>query len=415
MKIHIIGGGTFTHVRSHLALAAPAFGETAKHISELFNADKRILDRGFEVCLHLTRMAGGSKDAPVTNEDVADLVNELVQDSDTRIIIFSVALADYQGHIDDVPSGKYAKRLQTRVEQEVHMVLTPTDKIIGTIRKNRKDIFLVGFKTTTGETSDVQYQRGLSLLKSNSCNLVLANDTQTRNNMIISPEESRLMEDVDRSKVLENLVDIVLHRTNLHFSSTKMVDADPIPWNSHLVSKNFREVVDHCIANKAYQALNNKTAGHFCIRTGENEFLSSQRKVNHNETSKNGLVRLTVNEQGEITCYGRNKPSAGATSQWQLLKDYPEAQYIVHFHCPLKQSASDSINIQSQREFECGSLECGINTSNGIKKFGDGIWAVMLDNHGPNILWNDSVRSADVISFIERNFKLGEKVGGNVS
>ena len=31
--IHIIGGGTITHVRNHLALATPAYGSTAKKIA----------------------------------------------------------------------------------------------------------------------------------------------------------------------------------------------------------------------------------------------------------------------------------------------------------------------------------------------------------------------------------------------
>ena len=34
-QIYIFGGGTFSHVRNHMALAAPAFGETAKRLAEL--------------------------------------------------------------------------------------------------------------------------------------------------------------------------------------------------------------------------------------------------------------------------------------------------------------------------------------------------------------------------------------------
>jgi hypothetical protein len=32
--IHIIGGGTVTHVRPHLAIASPAYGDTARTIAE---------------------------------------------------------------------------------------------------------------------------------------------------------------------------------------------------------------------------------------------------------------------------------------------------------------------------------------------------------------------------------------------
>ena len=38
-KIYILGGGTFNYVRNHLALAAPAFGETARKLKTLFNKE----------------------------------------------------------------------------------------------------------------------------------------------------------------------------------------------------------------------------------------------------------------------------------------------------------------------------------------------------------------------------------------
>ena len=36
-RIYILGGGTFTHVRAHMSLAAPAFGETAINLTSRFN------------------------------------------------------------------------------------------------------------------------------------------------------------------------------------------------------------------------------------------------------------------------------------------------------------------------------------------------------------------------------------------
>jgi hypothetical protein len=35
--------------------------------------------------------------------------------------------------------------------------------------------------------------------------------------------------------------------------------------------------------------------------------------------------------------------------------------------------------VRSQRPFECGSHQCGRNTSDGLREIEDGIWAVMLD------------------------------------
>ena len=52
-QIHIFGGGTVSHVRNHLALAAPAYGSTAKALATLC---KQIIPK-METVLHLTRMA----------------------------------------------------------------------------------------------------------------------------------------------------------------------------------------------------------------------------------------------------------------------------------------------------------------------------------------------------------------------
>src|SRR6478609_1211563 len=97
-KIHIIGGGTFSHVRNHLALAAPAFGTTARKLYDLFVRS----ESKDGVLLHLTRMASPtSTSAPVTNEDLAKRIEQLVADPDTGVIILNAALCDYDGSVID--------------------------------------------------------------------------------------------------------------------------------------------------------------------------------------------------------------------------------------------------------------------------------------------------------------------------
>lgn len=61
--------------------------------------------------------------------------------------------------------------------------------------------------------------------------------------------------------------------------------------------------------------------------------------------------------------------------------------------------------------------ECGKNTSRGLKKFWVGnteIMAVMLDNHGPNIVFNRNANPSHIIEFIGKNFDLASKTGGPV-
>jgi hypothetical protein len=69
-QVRIFGGGTFSHVRPHLALAAPAFGETARVIRDLISYHNNL-----SPVLHLTKMAGGGM---VTNADVAERVQGVV-------------------------------------------------------------------------------------------------------------------------------------------------------------------------------------------------------------------------------------------------------------------------------------------------------------------------------------------------
>lgn len=119
-----------------------------------------------------------------------------------------------------------------------------------------------------------------------------------------------------------------------------------------------------------------------------------------------GLVEVHTDGEDSVIAFG-SKPSVGGQSQRILFATHNNADCVVHFHCPLKEG-NTSIPIVSQREYECGSHECGENTANGIKWFGD-IGCVMLDKHGPNIIFNHNIDPQIVIDFIESNFDLSKK------
>jgi len=81
---------------------------------------------------------------------------------------------------------------------------------------------------------------------------------------------------------------------------------------------------------------------------------------------------------------------------------------VIHFHCPKK--SESKVPVRPQRNFECGSLNCGRNTTKGVQLFADDqIGAVMLDKHGPNILFKSDGDVQEVIRFIEENFELSEQ------
>ena len=403
MSIHIFGGGTIFHVRNHLALCAPAYGRTAQYINSFYD----------DAHLHLTKMVDRNSILE-TNADVEEKLDRLIADPYCRVIYFNVALCDYEGHVINngiaTPSGKYATRLKTS-EGTKPIEITPAAKLIGKIRKERKDIFVVGFKTTCGATSDEQYITALNMLKANSINLVLANDTLTRNNMIVAPEETRYCETTDRNKALTKLVEMTNSRSRNTFTRSTVIPGDSVSWQSNEVPDNLRKVVDHCIERGAYKRFRGVTAGHFAVKVTENEILTSKRKHDFNKLAEEGLVRVEYDGLDKVIAHGF-KPSVGGQSQRIIFDEHPDLDCIVHFHSPLKEIHMPIPEVD-QAPNECGSHQCGANTSKHIKQFDD-LFAVMLDNHGPNIVFSKNTDPQKVIDFIETYFDLEKKTGGLV-
>jgi hypothetical protein len=91
-----------------------------------------------------------------------------------------------------------------------------------------------------------------------------------------------------------------------------------------------------------------------------------------------------------------------------MLNENPNYDCIVHTHNPL--TGGSDIPVATQKPFQCGSLECGMNTASNLKGYGD-IKAVYLDKHGANILFKSSTRSIEVIDFLSKHLQLGTKVG----
>lgn len=412
-RIHIFGGGTVFHIRPHMALCAPAYGGAARFIEDEI-IRQGALQEGYLVNVHLTKMAD-SKSKLETNADVGRVLASVVDDPDTKVIFLSTAFCDYTAQVlEPVPtpvvgapgrlptaSGKDQPRLRTQDGGQV-LALTPAAKIISTIRGTRKDIFLVGFKTTAGETPEQQYLKGLNLLKKTSCNLVLANDVHTRLNMVITPEQARYHETTDRAEALRGLVEMAMLRSKLRFTRSTVIPGEAVRWDSDMVPESLRTVVNHCIERGAYKPFNGATVGHFAYKLDDKRFVTSRRKVDFNKLPEIGMVLVEAEDRDSVVAHGF-KPSVGGMSQRIIFSEHPDVDCIVHAHVPLKPGVN--IPVRSQREFECGSHECGQNTSDGLQNF-DGIKAVMLDKHGPNIVFNRNTDPQRVIDFIEQNFDL---------
>ena len=203
--IHIIGGGTVNHIRSHFALTAVAYGGTAKKIHALLE------QTGVSSHLHLTKMACAGESKIETNKDVAALTQRIIADAASTAVVFNAAVTDFEAQIGAVPSGKYATRLRSRDAAQEAIVLTPSDKIVPTIKENRPDIFVVAFKTTTHGTLEDQIERGRGLVTYAKADLVLANDTGTRRNLLLDKDGQVILDTQDRAVVLQAVAEQIIH------------------------------------------------------------------------------------------------------------------------------------------------------------------------------------------------------------
>ncbi len=397
--VAIIGGGTYSPIFNHMGLCSFARGGTARRLLKLFS-DTKLKPR-----LYLSKMAdnGGSGDFH-TNDDLQELIDHIKSDPAMKIIVLTAAVCDFvsQDGGDGVPRPK--------TDQECALFLSPAAKIVRSIRdEDHKHIFVVAFKQTHGASYNDMYRAGLKLCKEASVNLVLVNDTMGKHNMIVTPEEAAYGEG-GRNHALKELVDMTVLRSHLSFTRSTVVAGESVPWDSDEVPASLRAVVDHCIDNCANKSVGGATVGNFACKLSDNEFLTSIRRSNFNDLDEIGLVRVKTDGPDQVTAYG-HKPSVGGQSQRLVFGQHKGMECIVHFHCPLKHDHRDDIEVRSQRELECGSHECGQNTSDGLHWFGN-LKAVMLHKHGPNIIFPIDTDPFEVIDFIEANFDLSGKTGG---
>lgn len=480
-RIYVISGGTMVHIRPHFSLCAPAYGTIGCSLTDALvqGIFDKGMDKDFRVVPIFTRMAEYQGDRwgdygniqatctegvwygrqlleslglrhVETHEDLKTLTQALIQREDTRGIIMAAAVCDWKPQIlqeDDVNEtghvyvnerfttefGKGHPRLSTRLpghpdaRKGISLKMRPADKLIGMIRRERKDIFLVSFKTTAGVSREETYAAGLKSLKGSSSNLVLANDVQNHHNVIVTPEEFPYYCDT-RERAVAELAEMVLDRIRLDFVRTRMVPGDKADLvqlhEEGKIPSNFLPVLKHIIQRGAFKVLPwaERTSGHFgCVVLEEGlgfTRVSSIRKVNHNKVFEEGVAKIVSDEGDSIVAMG-GKPSVGEHTQRMIYEQIRaqghEVHSIVHFHCPFRKSTGIlDVPTAEQKPYECGSMQCGTNTSTNMMQIEEGIWAVHLEGHGPNIAWHRDVDPQRIIDFIEGGWDLTTKSGGNL-
>lgn len=372
-QVHIIGG--LSEESEH----ADQISETLARYAHAAAIDA--IDT-MDVSLHLTERSGGTEGLR-TETDLRELVRDITGNRATKLVVW----------LPDTPRVKQIAREFRNSNTE----------------KPRKDIYLAVNSRTEKANGQTQYNQALEYVKQSSANLALAHDTYTEKSMIVGPEEAAYDETDNLEQAVSSLIDIAELRSHLTFTQSTVIGGEPVDWNSSLVYPSLREVVDYCIRNDAYKPFLGVTAGHFAAKISENEFLTSRRKTDFRNLGKIGLVRVVTDGPDNVLAYGA-KPSVGGQSQRIVFDEHQGENCIVHFHCPIMPGSN--VPTVSQREYECGSHECGENTSRGLEVVDDGIKAVYLDNHGPNIVFNDRKDPRSIQEFVSDNFDLTKKTGG---
>lgn len=189
-KVVIISGGTITYIRPHLAISAPAYGTVGDDINIAFLQNNWNV---FDIVNTKTKMADKNS-AIETTDQLGYYVDELLKDNSVKCIILAAAVCDFnancivgQEHPQvDFKIGKCHPRLSSKSNIQIH--LEPAEKIANKIKKERPDIVLVTFKTTTNTIPDELIKiTGDSLIANNS-NMVIGNDIQNRFNVLVTSD-----------------------------------------------------------------------------------------------------------------------------------------------------------------------------------------------------------------------------------
>ena len=104
-----------------------------------------------------------------TPDEMLSSVTVILTKTRPDVLISTAAVLDY------VPSEMVDSKIPSGTH-ELSINLKPTVKIIDTVRKKHKKLFIVGFKVESGVTDEELEKRAMTKIESGVCDLVVAND-----------------------------------------------------------------------------------------------------------------------------------------------------------------------------------------------------------------------------------------------
>lgn len=229
-QIYVIGGGTVSYIRGHLAIANVSYGAMAYNIS----SSLREMEIKGELHEYSTKMAGDFFDAVElkgegswrravvfeetdprseedympgldTNEDIVRLVNEIIDKQRPRILFLMTEPCMFEGFAlgdertvvkfadgnriferPNTPSGPEEPTLHPKEDHEIR--LKACDPLEGI--KDKGELFVVGYHITEDVSEINQYHAGKIYLTKTKFDMVLIEDRKTGIHMIVCREEN---------------------------------------------------------------------------------------------------------------------------------------------------------------------------------------------------------------------------------
>ncbi|MHA1135635.1 MAG: bifunctional phosphopantothenoylcysteine decarboxylase/phosphopantothenate--cysteine ligase CoaBC [Candidatus Thorarchaeota archaeon] len=150
-----------------------------------------------------------------TSDDMRDAVMKALSEEKTDCFISTAAVLDY------VPSKKEDSKM-TSGKSNLAVKLVPTKKIIEEVRKQYKDLFIVGFKVESGISKKELEKRARAKIDAGICNLVIANDekkkgvafeSDTNEVLIVGPGSSvNHIPLASKRKIAHHIVDAIVKK-----------------------------------------------------------------------------------------------------------------------------------------------------------------------------------------------------------
>ncbi len=210
-RILVTAGATFEEIDPVRVITNKSSGKMGTSIAEqafLRGADTLLL-RGS----NSTEPHYNIKEEKFTT--VSDLYNKIKKNiKNVDIAVHAAAVSDFT-----INSKKNTK---IKSKRKLHLELTPATKIFEKLKKNNKNIFLVGFKAEHNVSENGLIKRAYGLLKSANADLVVANDVGKMGrgfdfdtNEVFIIDKKRNMEHIglaSKSVVADKILDVILKK-----------------------------------------------------------------------------------------------------------------------------------------------------------------------------------------------------------